>query len=119
MIKTTKILLLVVSLGLIGYDFIPFLNPTRGDTISEVICYYGLRCLTLPFVLGTLMGHFFLPTKEKAKQYPEILLALLGLSVSMDITFHLLNQNYMFTLPIIPLLLGVPIGGIFWQQNRS
>lgn len=113
--KITKILLLVTAIVWIAYDIVPFLNPERGDTISEVICYYGSRYSTLPLVFGVLMGHFFCPVKEGAKQYPLALISIAVLAIIRDTLF-----SYPVDVsPILWLLLGIPLGAILWQQNRS
>jgi len=119
MIKTTKILLLVVSIGLIGYDFVPFLSPERGDTISEVICYYGLRSISLPMVFGVLMGHFFMPVLEGAKQYPKALITIAIAAVSADVSSYTWGFEFIHTYPVLWFMLGLPIGALLWQQNRS
>jgi len=117
--KITKIILVVMSLGLIIYDFIPFFNPERGDTISEVICYYGLRSLTFPLVFGVLCGHFFLPVKETPKQFPKLLIGIGLFSIMCDVLIHAASMEAMLQYPIIPLVIGIPIGGFLWQQRRA
>jgi len=116
--KITKIILIVVALGLIVWDIVPFMNPERGDTISEVIMFYGLRCLTLPLVIGVLMGHFFVPVKEKAIQKPFILVTLAVISLIGDVILHVTNNEHIYMYPIIWVLIGIPIGAMFWQQRR-
>lgn len=111
----TKILLTIIAVVLISYDFIPFYNNIVGDTISEVIKDYALRYLTLPLVFGTLMGHFFAPVND-AKQYPKILLSILISSLCIDLVNHIYFQYCIY--PFIPFLIGLPIGMNLWQQRR-
>ena len=121
--KITKIILIVVAVGLSVYDIVPYMNPQRGDTISEVIMFYGTRCLTLPLALGVLMGHFFVPVKDNAKQCPYILINLALIGILSDITINMVNNmRYLviiYSYPIIWLLIGIPIGAMFWQQKRE
>lgn len=52
-------ILLVLTIGLIGYDAYLCTNREENDTISEVITNSSKRYLLIPFLFGLLMGHFF------------------------------------------------------------
>ena len=119
--KVTKILLVTVAVVLILYDFIPFLNPERGDTISEVIMYYALRLFTLPFVFGTLCGHFFWPW-DGYHPKPWVLLPATALLIALDVVTHVCAIQVLLvaqTYPIIWFVPGVPFGHFFWPQQRE
>jgi len=117
----TKIIMVVVGVGLAAYDFIPFLNPERGDTISEVMLYYALRSFTLPLACGVLSGHFFFP-RDNGSQYPKALISIGIVGVVTDVITHvfdiapLLSAQHM---PGIPFLIGIPIGAFLWSQSKS
>jgi len=117
--KITKALLLITAITWIVWDFVPFFDPTPGDTISEVICYYALRCITLPFVFGVLVGHFFMPVSENAEQYPKSLITLLVLTIGIDILIYKINMIGVFHYPIIWVLTGIGVGAALWQQRRA
>jgi hypothetical protein len=91
--KVTKILLVTVAVVLIVYDFFPFFAKERGDTISEVILYYALRCFSLPYTFGVLAGHFFLPRDGYCPQ-PRILLPLAALVIGIDVLSYVLNIGF-------------------------
>lgn len=119
--KVTKIILVVAAMGLILYDFIPFLDPTRGDTISEVIMYYALRLFTLPFGFGVLCGHFFWPWDDHYPQ-PKILIPVAVLLLVLDVAAHTCSIGFLLTVqsyPIIWFVSGVPFGHCFWPQQRE
>ena len=117
----TKIILIVTAVFWAVYDVFPFLNPERGDTISEVILFYALRSLFLPYAFGVLCGHFFFP-RDGAKQRPIILVPLSLVILSYDVIAHSFNVSVMESLqtyPYVPLLIGIPIGAILWPQSKS
>jgi hypothetical protein len=117
----TKVLLVVTAVVWAFYDVIPFLNPDRGDTISEVILYYALRCFSLPFACGVLSGHFFLP-RDGAKQHPRILIPLTLITIAYDVVAHVFQVSVMLcpqAYPIVPFLVGIPVGTLLWPQSRS
>jgi len=122
--KVTKYLLAFVAAGLIGYDVIPFLVPERGDTISEVIAFYGMRSFTLPLAFGVLMGHFFI-TSDGPGPRPKVLFSVAGASILLDIVCWTMHGSVVDVLkqircwPVIPLLAGIPFGAIYWRQQRS
>ena len=117
--KITKVLLAVVAVTLIVYDFFPFFAKEKGDTISEVIQYYALHCFTLPLVFGTLMTHFFWPRNGEPK--PAVLLPLLGLSICLDVLSYVLDINILLkahAYPMIAFCVGIPVGVLFWPEKR-
>lgn len=117
----TKIILIVVGVFLIAYDFVPFHNPERGDTISEVLLLWSLHCFTLPYGIGLLCGHFFLP-KDGCRPKPGVLLSVGGLVILLDAITWGFDVRVLMTLqsyPFIAFVVGIPVGSIFWTQSRS
>jgi len=117
----TMIIMGVVAVGLAAYDVIPFLNPERGDTISEIMLYIALRSLTIPMVCGVLSGHFFFP-QDNGSQYPKILLSILLSFIAVDVVTHVFSISPLMRLqemPGITFLASIPIGSYLWTQNKS
>lgn len=117
----TKVLLLVTAVVWAAYDVIPFLNPDRGDTISEVILYYAMRSFFLPYAFGVLCGHFFFP-RDPAIQRPKVLIPLSLAVVAYDVVAHVFNVDVMLcpqAYPFIPFLVGIPIGVLLWPQSKA
>jgi hypothetical protein len=117
----TKILLVTTALVWAVYDVFPFLNPERGDTISEVILYYALRSLFIPYAFGVLCGHFFFP-RDGAKQKPKILIPLSLFVLMYDVIAHVFDVSFMIgsqSYPYVPFLVGIPLGTLLWPQSRS
>lgn len=54
-------ILLAVASGLIGWDIYTAVDPTPGDTISEVLLGGALSHPIIPFLFGVVMGHLFWP----------------------------------------------------------
>ena len=59
MIKTTKILLLVSVVLLIGYDIYVFAKQDFSATISAFVWDKSAKYPILPFSVGVICGHFF------------------------------------------------------------
>lgn len=59
--KVTISILVGVGVLLIAWDVWVWLEPTEGDTISEVIHDLGTRSWFLLVGIGVLLGHFFWP----------------------------------------------------------
>jgi len=119
--KITKILLVVVAVTLIVYDFFPFFNPDRGDTISEVILYYSLHLFSLPLAFGVLCGHFFFP-RDGVKPKPYVTLPIAAMSITIDVLTHTYNVEILEkaqTYPFIWFLVGIPVGALFWTQSKE
>lgn len=117
----TKILLITTAVVWAVYDVFPFLNPDRGDTISEVILYYALRSLFIPYAFGVLSGHFFFP-RDGACQKPRILVPLSLAVLSYDVAAHVFDVPCMLcsqSYPYVPFLVGIPLGTLLWPQSRS
>lgn len=55
----TKLILVVTTLGLIGYDIWVAQEPTEDDTISEVMNLIGNNWPIIPFAWGVLTAHLF------------------------------------------------------------
>ena len=54
--NVTGVVLLVVFVGLLAYDLLPFASEAEGDTISEVL--HGAPAQVL-LLVGYLLGHFW------------------------------------------------------------
>lgn len=59
--KITVWILLAIGVILIAWDVYVWLEPTEGDTISEVVHGWGTRSWFLLVGIGVLLGHFFWP----------------------------------------------------------
>ena len=117
----TKVLLVTTAIVWAVYDVFPFLNPDRGDTISEVILYYSLRSFSVPCAFGVLCGHFFFP-RDGAVQKPKILVPLFLLVVLFDVVAHVFDVSCFLhaqSYPFVPFLVGIPTGTLLWPQSRS
>lgn len=117
----TRWVLIIIPAFLIVYDVFPFLDPARGDTISEMTMFYAFRLFTVPFTFGTLCGHFFWP-REGHHPQPKILLPVAAFSIGLDVVTRVFNIHFLEvaqTYPIFWCLIGIPFGHFFWPQQRS
>jgi hypothetical protein len=62
--KVTISILIVLCLVLIGWDVWVYLEPTPGDTISEVTFAFAQRHPVLPFAIGVICGHLLWPQRS-------------------------------------------------------
>lgn len=56
---TTKILICVITLGVIGYDLFAYFKAGNWGTVSSVIWVWSKEYPIIPFLTGVLMGHLF------------------------------------------------------------
>jgi len=123
----------VVTALLIGYDIYILIEPTPGDTLSEVFLAWGERYPIVPWLWGGLVGHLFwpmlllgrnvLPVPFTAITVPfgdykpwalaALILATVVLAV-LSFTGILPTMN-----PVIPLLAAIPAGHWGWPQTRK
>lgn len=59
--KVTISILVAAVLALIAWDVVVAMNPTPGDTISEITLAFAMRHPALPFAVGVVCGHLFWP----------------------------------------------------------
>jgi len=55
--KATIGILVSIILALIAWDIWVVIEPTPGDTISEITMFYARRHPVIPFALGVVCGH--------------------------------------------------------------
>lgn len=55
----TEIGMLVVTIGIVGWDIYLALNKVKGDTISETTWRLVGRRAIIPFGAGVVCGHLF------------------------------------------------------------
>jgi len=58
-IRLSKIFMGLVTIAIIAYDIWVAVEPTRGDTISEIMSGLGYNLPIIPYAWGVLMAHFF------------------------------------------------------------
>jgi hypothetical protein len=117
----TKIVCVATAVFLIIYDLFPFFAKESGDTISEVVLYYSLRCFSIPFIFGMLCGHFFVPRDGKDPK-PYILIPTWAAIILLDVATYVWNIQILMmlhTYPAIALFIGIPAGIFIWPQTRT
>jgi hypothetical protein len=111
--RITGILMVVCIVVLLGWDIFAVAQEGdgSGNTISEIIRDFS-HFEFFPFVAGVLIGHWFWNGKafipSPLRYY---ILGAIGLAVVIFSVLWSCN-------PMIPLVLGVPLGRIFWPQER-
>lgn len=127
MVWATRILLIVLAVGLIVYDIVVATNRQTGDTISEVIQYWSMCHPIFAYAYGILGGHFFWPGPSLLTAHItnwQALAITLGTGVVIALLdlIHLKTGwwvvDFMEKWPITVMLLAVPIGHICWAQAR-
>ncbi len=109
--RISQILIVLATVLLIGYDFLPFASSPDHDTLSEVMRDTALASSALPFGWGFLAGHFFvqwLPRKLTHLQALSCAAALAAVVHAADAPGWL------------AVLLGVAAGAVLWPlDSRS
>ena len=113
----TKIVVVAVVLGLIGYDVFVFVEPTEGETISEVTLAWAWRSAFVPFALGVLGGHFTWPRRASAVFRRRSALGLLIFGVLLGVADFLGWTPDV--LPVIYFVPGILAGHFFWPQIQT
>jgi hypothetical protein len=125
--------IIAATLGLIVYDVAVAIEPTPGDTISEILLSFGYRHPTIPWVWGGITGHLFWPMRLLGKEVTPIPFSTLGvrwqlykwvaLATLIALTLVLIGLEIGAILPavnpVIPLLLGISAGHFGWPQMKA
>ncbi len=116
--KVTSVLILATIAVWIGWDIYVAIEPTPGDTESEILRNWGWSTPSFVWMFGALCGHFW-GTWDKLiqfrKRFPWSPFALGGLAVvlmSLDYGGFLPSIH-----PMISFLAGIPFGAWLWPQD--
>lgn len=115
-ILITKVVMLIVFVGIVIFDSIMAANKTKGDTISEITLLTSIRIVFIPYALGFLCGHLFWPS---AKRYVPVWISLpVGVGLGILINKIILSLGCTI-MPIWFVLVGVPFGFLLWPQKKE
>lgn len=125
--KLTIGFILFVIFAVIAYDVWVWIEPTSGDTISEVIRDYGSRSWFVLVSLGVLLGHFFWNAKKvdyERRKWTMLGLLVLGvILLCIDIIANIAGAEWhrLFSGAWVLLVaVGVVFGRLGWPlQARS
>lgn len=107
--KETVVLIIVAVLVLVAWDIYVWLEPTPGDTISEIVRDVAWQYSVLPMSLGVLGGHFFWNGYHKGNFW--VLVGIVLAVLIFDLVFVL------SVYPLVPFLVGMFFGHLFWPQR--
>lgn len=101
----------------IGFDV--WLVVNGGPTESMVILDMGMRSTLLPFVVGVLAGHWFVPHEKTWENGWVWLLVIFGGLALWDVTWAMsgLGTTW-YRYPGVWLSLGVPSGALLFGQRE-
>lgn len=108
--KPTIGVLIATALIWIGYDIWAYIEPTQGDTLSEVIQTGILRWSAIPFGLGALLGHWLWPATTERKT-PMLFLGL-GALITLFAGLFMAGNTPLH--PTIMGLIGFFAGRALW-----
>ena len=120
----SKIIWVSVAVLLVAWDVVPFMDPVRGDTLSEVLAKWGLKMFSLPMMFGVLCGHFFF-LRDNVRQKPRVLLPIGAGVIGADVLSRVLSGGIAYHLqlaqayPWVWCLVGIPLGALLWPQSKS
>ena len=67
--QATVIVIVITTVWLIVYDVVAIIEPTGGDSISEILRDWGSYSRAVPYVFGVLMGHWFWNAPKASIRY--------------------------------------------------
>lgn len=114
--KITIFLIFAVFTLAVGWDVIVYTNKTPGDEISPIMAGWSWRHPWIPFAWGVLTGHLFWPRKMRKLWRNRMNLTILVFGL-LFLVVDLLNWIPP-VVPIIPVIIGVPLGFVFWAQPK-
>lgn len=59
--RITKVVMIATAALIILWDIYVAVEPTPGDTISEVLLGWAMQHPIIPFAIGVVCGHLFWP----------------------------------------------------------
>lgn len=111
----TTVFMVVVLTIIIGWDIIAAI---WGEGCATISCIGGktwsFDWATIPLAWGVLTGHLFWITRGKIERMWIRILVLALVAVS-SIVLDVLD--FYDILPILPAVLGVPLGRLLWPQS--
>ena len=112
----TTVVVLAVTGALVIYDIAILVEPTPGDTISEILGSTAWRHPVIAWGWGALGGHLFWHMTSPISH------KWVRLSILILVTSSLLVAGVAAILPMInpglPLVLGIPAGRLGWPQRK-
>jgi hypothetical protein len=114
--RVTAVLIVVTVAALIAWDVFVFVEPTEGDTISEVVLAWAWKSAFVPFALGVLGGHFTWPRPASSafRKWSAVGLLVFGLALlSADVLGWTPD-----VMPVIYFVPGIVAGHVFWPQQQ-
>lgn len=107
--RLSQILIVLATVLLIGYDFLPFASSPDHDTLSEVMRDTALASSALPFGWGFLAGHFFVQWLPRRLTHAQALSAAAGIALAV----HVVSPPGWAA-----VLLGVGAGALLWPLDQ-
>lgn len=107
--RISQILIVLATVLLIGYDFLPFASSPDHDTLSEVMRDSALASSALPFGWGFLAGHFFVQWTPRRLSHAQALSAAAGLALAV----HVASPPGW-----VAVLLGAATGALLWPLDK-
>jgi hypothetical protein len=102
------------AVALIGYDLIAYVEPTDGDTLSEVVQDSAFNWAAIPFGLGAMLGHWLWPTSKERK--PGLKWSgFAGLVAIFGAMFFVPGDS---APPLLFAAAGAVAGRFFWPLRR-
>ena len=110
----TKFFMLVALTVIIGWDIVA---AVWGNGCSTISCIGGktwsYSYSTIPLAWGVLTGHLFWITRDEVK-LRWLRYTLLGVLAATSIVLDIVDLYDV--IPIVPGLIGVPLGRLLWTQ---
>ncbi len=120
--RATQGVLVAATVALVVQEALIFYQRKYGGTtpptISQVMAQWGRKSITLDFVAGNLIGHWFLPdeTPRSAREARQRGMVLGFLTVGCVLSDIIDHSGRNRTMPIVALVGGIVSGHTLWGQ---
>jgi len=115
----TACIIILATIGLIGWDVYVAWNDLKGDTISEITMGWAIHKPFIPFITGVIIGHLFVPGKLKSWKEKLVKQLILWPIVIGILIWDLMTPPILLleSYPWIMFVVGVPLGIFLWKQD--
>jgi len=115
----TACLIILATIGLIGWDVYVAWNDLKGDTISEITMGWAMHKPFIPFITGIIIGHLLVPGTIKSWKEKLIKQLIMWPIVVGVFIWDLMTPPIPFLMahPWVMFLAGAPLGIFLWKQD--
>jgi len=120
--RISAIVTLVGVFGALAWDVVPYLNPARGDTISEVVRDWSKVAPIVPLFLGAVCGHWMwtwpVPIPDAGHRAVWLIIAFM-LGIVASFVAWVVGMRVPVAVRIAIFAAGFVLGHFFWPLHEG